>query len=97
MKNTLYKIIDLIIPLHVFEGLRWSIIYDNILVDALKLWSLNLAFLLSFILVSPIFIGDFSMYPEFFYRLFNGWFVDGFRFHLVIYTFCVLILADERY
>ena len=53
--------------------------------------------LLSLILASPLIIGDFSRYPEFLYKLLTVWFVDGFKIHLIIYAFCVLISADERY
>ena len=97
MKNTLWKVINLILPLDVFEGMDWKVLYDNILVDGLQLWCLNFAVLLSLILASPFIIGDFSRYPEFFYSLLTVWFVDGFKIHLIIYAFCVLISADERY
>jgi len=87
MKKILLSLFSLWFP---FE---WKILYDNLFVDALKIWSINLALLFSIILVSPILVRD---YTNFFPTLFQFYFVDGFRFHVVIYLFCILI-ATERY
>ena len=69
----------------------WKFIWNSYPVEALKIWSLNLVILFSWILVSPILVKDFSIYPELLCNLFEGWFIKGFRFHIVLYFFCLLV------
>ena len=65
------------------------------LLDALKLWSLNLIFPLCFIILLPLFVADLTYIPLGIFKVFNFWLVEGIRFHIVLYVLCLLVVMCE--
>lgn len=66
------------------------------LLDSLLLWCINFVVPFVFILLSPIFVKEFNDFPEFVLELLNMWLIDGFRFQLVFYFMCVLIVLSSK-
>ena len=66
------------------------------LLDALKLWCLNLVFLLCFIIFLPIFVADLTDIPLTVFEMFKFWLVEGIRFHIVLYLFCLIVVMCEE-
>lgn len=65
------------------------------LFEAFKLWSLNLVIPFCFCLVSPLLIKDLTNIPIAIFEAFKLWLVEGFRFHAVLYSICLLIVIFE--
>lgn len=66
------------------------------LLDALKLWCLNLVFPLCFIIFLPIFVADLTDIPLTVFEMFKFWLVEGIRFHIVLYLFCLIVVICEE-
>ena len=66
------------------------------LLDALKLWSLNLIFPLCFIIFLPIFVADLIAIPLAIFEIFKFWLVEGIKFHVVLYVLCLIVVICEE-
>lgn len=66
------------------------------LLDALKLWCLNLVFPLCFIIFLPIFVADLTDIPLAIFELFKMWLVEGIRFQLSFYIICLIVVMCEE-
>ena len=65
------------------------------LLDALKLWCINLVFPFCFMVFLPIFVADLTDIPLAVFELFKMWLVGGVRFHIVLYLFCLIVVMCE--
>ena len=81
---------------HLIETFKTSRPISKVFFDALSLWCLNLVFPFCFILFSPILVQNLSDIPTFIVELLRFWLVEGFRFHLVLYVLCLLIVIEEK-
>ena len=66
------------------------------LLDALKLWCLNLVFPFCFIIFLPIFVADLTDIPLTVFEMFKMWLVGGVRFQLSFYIFCLIVVICEE-
>lgn len=78
------------------ESFKLVIPLLKVLFDALLLWSLNLVIPFCFIILSPILVKNLSDIPMFNIELVRFWLVEGFRFHIVLYVVCLLIVLEEK-
>lgn len=80
-----------------FGQLFQSLYAFKFLIRALQLWSLNLLIPLCFCITLPLLVKNLGDIPLAIYELFRGWLVGGFRFHLVLYTLCLIYVIFEEY
>ena len=66
------------------------------LLEALKLWCLNLVFPFCFIIFLPIFVADLTDIPLAIFELFKMWLVEGIRFQLSFYIICLIVVMCEE-
>ena len=78
------------------EAFKLVIPLLKVLFDALLLWCLNLIIPLCFILLSPILLKNLSDMPKFSIEIVRFWLVEVFRFHIVLYGVCLLIVLEEK-
>jgi len=60
-------------------------------VEALKLWSLNLGLFLAFIFIMPILMQNLLDFPGAVLYFTKSWFIGGFKVHIALYFFCLII------
>ena len=77
-----------------FDNLMWGF---PPLFEAFKLWSLNLVIPFCFCLVSSLLIKNLTDLPIVIFETFKFWLIEGFRFHVVLYIACLLIIICEGY